>query len=97
MEAPSDRLGVGIADRTERVDMPAGTGVLGPAIAGDTKENAGGAQRVAEVVQPHAGHRDPELPETAQIQPVLELPHGREIHIAVPALDSFEALPGIAL
>lgn len=60
-------------------------------------QDAGRAQLVAEVVQPHARDRDAELAEAEQVQPVVELPDRRQIGVAVSALHALEALPAVPL
>src|SRR5699024_11147984 len=63
----------------------------------ETQEDARGGQVVAQVVHPHAGHRDAELAETEQVDAVGELPNGGHVHIAVAALHPLQVLPGVAL
>jgi NAD(P)-dependent dehydrogenase (short-subunit alcohol dehydrogenase family) len=68
-----------------------------PVAASRTVVAIASPQCVPEVVQPHARHGDTELAEAEQVELVLELPHRRQVHVAVTALHAFEALPGIAL
>src|SRR5690606_50247 len=93
----SGRLRVRVPDGADGIDVAAGAGVLRLAVAVDAQEDARGHEVVAQIVQPHARDRDAELAEAEEVETVVELPYGRQVHIAVAALHTLQVLPGVAL